>query len=270
MSASFQSKPSGTSDRFQRERELELERRARERNFGVRTGDDENFLDERERERNLAEIRIADDNLLDLRERDRQLSNLHTRDAVDETLLERRERERQFDTVEYDDEKTIVTRTVTAPVEYVPVQQVESERLVAADAPAYVVHDRAPMSGWIVAFLVLIVLVGLGFTSLMDLSAQQSKTERQLFELRQELRDTQLSTPSAIRTPPPFTTPAQENTSILTQEEFVNKIQPSTPTDVTAPPTELPPPPTVVTPVPIPATPLAPAPKAEQPVPGVK
>jgi len=70
--------------------------------------------------------------------------------------------------------------------------------------------------------------------------------------------------------PPPFNTPAKERTNIPTQEDFIIQIeQPRTPRDVTAPPTELPPPPSVVTPAPVPATPLAPAPKAEQPVPGV-
>jgi hypothetical protein len=47
-------------------------------------------------------------------------------------------------------------------------------------------HEREPMSGWIMAFMVMVVLVGLGFMSLMDLSSQQAKTERELFQLQQE------------------------------------------------------------------------------------
>jgi len=54
-------------------------------------------------------------------------------------------------------------------------------------------HERDPMSGWIMAFMVLVVLVGLGFISLMDLSAQQTKTERTLFQVQQELRRSKIA-----------------------------------------------------------------------------
>jgi hypothetical protein len=54
-------------------------------------------------------------------------------------------------------------------------------------------HERDPMSGWIMAFMVMVVLVGLGFMSLMDLSSQQSKTERALFELQQEFRKSHIA-----------------------------------------------------------------------------
>lgn len=49
-------------------------------------------------------------------------------------------------------------------------------------------HEKDPMSGWIMAFMVMVVLVGLGFMSLMDLSSQQAKTERALFQLQQEVQ----------------------------------------------------------------------------------
>jgi hypothetical protein len=59
------------------------------------------------------------------------------------------------------------------------------------------------MSGWIMAFMVMVVLVGLGFMSLMDLSSQQTKTERELFQLQQEFNksraDAELGVYSASR-----------------------------------------------------------------------
>jgi hypothetical protein len=64
-------------------------------------------------------------------------------------------------------------------------------------------HEREPMSGWIMAFMVMVVLVGLGFMSLMDLSSQQTKTERELFQLQQEFNksraDAELGVYSASR-----------------------------------------------------------------------
>lgn len=61
------------------------------------------------------------------------------------------------------------------------------ERMNATEPSTTIVrHEREPMSGWIMAFMVMVVLVGLGFMSLMDLSSQQAKTERELFQLQQE------------------------------------------------------------------------------------
>lgn len=65
------------------------------------------------------------------------------------------------------------------------------ERMNATEPSTTIVrHEREPMSGWIMAFMVMVVLVGLGFMSLMDLSSQQAKTERELFQLQQEFNKT--------------------------------------------------------------------------------
>ncbi len=54
-------------------------------------------------------------------------------------------------------------------------------------------RERDPFSGWMITSMVMVILISLGFISLMDLSSQQKKTERDLFELKQELSQRRLS-----------------------------------------------------------------------------
>lgn len=158
-------------------------------------------------------------------------------------------------------------------------QRVEMTEREPKTTTTYVAHDHGATSGWVITFIILVISVSLGFMSLMDLSAQQNRTERELFELRQEIQAIKLAAPSVPAAP--VTAPVEEPSRVLTQEDVINRTLPSLTNPDSQAPTELPPPPVAVAPAePVFGPEPAPAPQAttparngnddKQPVPGVK
>lgn len=98
----------------------------------------------------------------------------------------------------------------------------------------FVVRERAT-SGWVFAFVSLLILAGVGFMSLTDLSSKLSRTESAMLELRQKIAADQRVAASlaGTQTPVPVANqsvspPVPEENEVLSQEDIYKRsMQPS-------------------------------------------